>query len=196
MNPAMNPAMNRDEFQPSPLAEVGSQAAGERWTLVFVRELRHPPEKVWAALTEPAHVNKWFPFNADRDLGRVGEVTLTMIDGDTAEDLAASVTRAERPALLEYSFGADLLRWELIGTESGTRLVLHHTLEDRDWLPKVAAGWHLCLDVAASLLDGRPIGPIRGADAINYGWNELNERYAQRLGVPNTGLPDHIARGA
>lgn len=187
--------MNEDAFQPSPLADVRCHAAGDRWTLVFVRELRHSPEKVWTALTEPAHLSKWSPFTTDQNLGRVGDATLTMIDGDTAEDMAASVTHAERPALLEYSWGTDLLRWVLSGTDSGTRLVLYHTVEGRDWLPKVAAGWHLCLDVAAHLLDGHPVAPIRGADAMNYGWSELNEQYAEKLGVPDTGPPDGITRG-
>jgi error-prone DNA polymerase len=36
-----------------PLAEVQYASDGDRWTLVFVRELSHPPERVWAALTEP-----------------------------------------------------------------------------------------------------------------------------------------------
>jgi hypothetical protein len=48
-------------------------------------------------------------------------------------------------------------------------------------LPKVAAGWHLCLDVAERLLDGRPIGPIRGEDARNHGWEELHDAYAEKL---------------
>ncbi len=46
-----------------------------------------------------------------------------------------------------------------------------------------AAGWHMCLDVADALLDGNPIGPIVGAEAMNYGWRELNEQYSERLGV-------------
>ncbi|HEY8472826.1 MAG TPA: hypothetical protein VIL37_09355 [Natronosporangium sp.] len=46
--------MARD-FEPGPLAEVACETgAGDRPTLVFVRELRHPPERVWVALTEPA----------------------------------------------------------------------------------------------------------------------------------------------
>ena len=68
-------------------------------------------------------------------------------------------------------------------TGTGTRLTLRHTVEDRQWVPKVAAGWHLCLDVAEHLLDGDPVGPIRGADARNYGWDELNEAYAAKLGL-------------
>ena len=33
----------------------------DRWQLRFRRELRHPPEKVWRALTEPQHLDVWFP---------------------------------------------------------------------------------------------------------------------------------------
>ena len=45
--------MDRDSFRPGPLAEVSRVPADGEWDLVFVRDLRHPPEKVWAALTEP-----------------------------------------------------------------------------------------------------------------------------------------------
>ena len=169
-------------FEPSPLAEVDCRASDDRWTLVFVRDLRHSPAKVWSALTDPAQLSEWAPFIADRDLGTIGDATLTMIDGETTVDMPASVRRVEPPHLLEYSWGTDVLRWELTATGNGTRLTLSHTLDDRDWLPKVAAGWHLCLDVAERLLDGTPIGPIRGNDAKNYGWDELHDSYAARLG--------------
>jgi uncharacterized protein YndB with AHSA1/START domain len=175
--------MNRTTFQPSPLAEVECRGEEDRWTLVFVRLLRHSPDKVWAALTDPAQLREWSPYTADRDLRSVGDATLTMIDGDVSEDLAASVTRAERPRLLEYTWGTDVLRWELAAIDSGTRLTLRHTVSDQDWVPKVAAGWHLCLDVAEHLLDGQPIGPIRGQDAMNYGWEELHNAYAEKLAI-------------
>jgi hypothetical protein len=53
--------MNRTSFEPGPLAEVGCRAQQDRWTLVFVRDLRHPPEAVWAALTDPAQLRGWSP---------------------------------------------------------------------------------------------------------------------------------------
>lgn len=174
--------MNRDTFRPGPLSDTSYHADGDRWTLVFIRDLRHPPAKVWAALTEPSEVGEWAPYTVDQSLGAPGEVTLTMIDGETAQDMPATVVRAEPPALLEYTFGTDLLRWELAATPTGTRLTLRHTLQDRDWLPKVAAGWHLCLDVAEHLLDGEPVGPIRGKQAMDFGWDALNDAYADRLG--------------
>jgi uncharacterized protein YndB with AHSA1/START domain len=92
------------------------------------------------------------------------------------------VLRAEPPTLLEYTWGDDLLHWELTPSPSGTRVTLRHTLADPDFLPKVAAGWHLCLVVAHRLMDGEPVGPIRGQDAMSYGWQELNDAYAEKLG--------------
>lgn len=49
--------------------------------------------------------------------------------------------------------------------------------------------------MAERLLEGRPIPPIRGAAAVDFGWPELNDRYARELDVPNTGLPGHLKDG-
>jgi uncharacterized protein YndB with AHSA1/START domain len=180
--------MQDNTFDPGELAPVDVSPSQNRWTLVFVKELRHPPERVWAALTEPAQLDRWAPYTADRTLSHTGDATLTMIDGEASTHLPATVTRADPPVLLEHTFGGDLLRWELTASGTGTRLTLRHTLDDRDWAPKVAAGWHLCFVVAERLLDGRPIPPIRGAEAKDYGWDELHERYAKRL--TDRGEPD------
>jgi uncharacterized protein YndB with AHSA1/START domain len=176
--------MNRDTYQPGPLAQVSWQPDGDRVTLVFVRDLPHPPRAVWSALTDPTKLAQWAPFTAERDLGQTGEVTLTMIDGDEATDLKATVTRVEPNERLEYTWGGDLLRWDLAPTADGTRLTLRHTMADRSMLPKIAAGWHLCLDVADHLLGGDAIGPIRGQDAMNYGFPDLSARYENKLGRP------------
>ena len=34
---------------------------GDRWMLTFTRRLAHPREKVWRAVTEPAHLAAWYP---------------------------------------------------------------------------------------------------------------------------------------
>ena len=165
-----------------PLADVTLEPAGEQWTLIFVRELRQPPPAVWGALTDPAQLDRWSPFTAAGDLGRVGETTLTMIDGDVRQEMPATVLRAEPPALLEYSWGDDVLRWELEPAGAGTRLTLRHTLAKPGMDAMVAAGWHLCFAVLQRLLDGDPAGVIRGRDALDHGWAELRDAYAQRLG--------------
>lgn len=179
--------MRQRDFEPGPLAQVECHAVEDRWMLVFARDIPHPPAKVWAALTDAAQLGEWAPFIADRDLGTVGEANLTMIDGEKSEAMAASVRRAERPVLLEYTWGSDLLCWDLAQTESGTRLTLFHTIDNRGWVPKVAAGWHICLVVAEHLLEGSPIGAIRGENARNFGWDQLHDDYAAMLGIVGDG---------
>jgi uncharacterized protein YndB with AHSA1/START domain len=154
---------------------------GDRWTLIFIRELRRPPGAVWTALTDPAELDRWAPFTAARDLSVTGGTTLTTRDGDARTETPATVLRAEPPVLLEYTWGADRLRWELEPAGAGTRLTLRHTLAEPDTAAMVAAGWHLCADVLGHLLDGEPVGVIRGRDAMNHGWARLRDAYAERF---------------
>lgn len=159
--------------------------------MVFVRVLRHSPEEVWAALTDPVQLRAWAPFISGRDLGRVGDATLTMIDGDVSEDLPASVTRAERPRLLEYTWGTDLVRWELAPIDSGTRLTLEHTVGDRE--VGAEGGSRLaplprCRRAPARRAARRADPGSR--DARNYGWERLHDACAEELGIPGRGWPD------
>ncbi len=47
------------------------QLSDGRFQLRFERTLRHAPEKVWAAITEPEHLKHWFPstIEGDRTVG-------------------------------------------------------------------------------------------------------------------------------
>jgi uncharacterized protein YndB with AHSA1/START domain len=168
-------------FDPGPLADASVAGEGGQWSLIFVRALSHPPEKVWAALTDPAQLDRWAPFTAARDLSCTGETTLTMVDGPDRSRLPVTVLRAEAPTLLEYTWGGDRLRWELTPADGGTRLTLRHTFAERDEAPAYAAGWHLCTAVLARLLAGDPVGVIRGRDAHDHGWAELRSAYAAEL---------------
>jgi uncharacterized protein YndB with AHSA1/START domain len=167
------------DFDPGPRAGATVAGDGGQWTLIFVRPLPHPPEKVWAALTDPGQLDQWAPFAADRDLSSTGATTLTMVNGPDRTDLPASVLRADAPALLEYTWGDDLLRWELTPADGGTVLTLRHTFAKRGEAPLYAAGWHLCVAVLARLLAGDPVGVIRGRDATAYGWDDLRAGYEQ-----------------
>jgi uncharacterized protein YndB with AHSA1/START domain len=164
------------------LADATVVPDGDAWTLIFVRDLRHPPKVVWAALTDPGEVDRWAPFTASCDLGATGEATLTMVDGDQREDLPATVRRVEAPSLLEYTWGDDLLRWELEPNGDGTRLTLRHTVRTPGMADQVAAGWHLCFDQLEEVAGGRPVAAIRGQAAMEHGWESLRARYAEKFG--------------
>ena len=73
--------------QYAPGAAFGAEVRkdGEKWTLVLVRELRHPPARVWQALTDPAHLSEWAPFDADRNLAAVGPVKLSTVGTPTPQ---------------------------------------------------------------------------------------------------------------
>ena len=173
--------MSPKDFRPSPPQDATVVREGGHWTLVFVRDLPHPPARVFRALTDPDELRAWAPFDADRDLGVAGAATLTMAGGDGTERSRATVRRAEPPVLLEYTWEQDVLRWELAPIGSGTRLTLRHTVEDKAWIPRVTAGWHLCLDVAERALAGAPVGRIVGERAKEHGFQELHAAYEERL---------------
>ena len=59
-------------YMPGPAAGAQVQKDGDNWTLILVRELNHPRERVWEALTDPEHLREWAPFDVDGNLGHAG----------------------------------------------------------------------------------------------------------------------------
>ena len=173
---------NRDEYMPGPAAGAEVRKDEDKWTLVVVRELRHSPEKVWKALTDPASLREWAPFDSDRSLASVGPVQLSTVGMPTPQISETQVTRADAPNLLEYSWGGNDLRWTLEPLGDGTRLTLWHNI-DRNFISMGAAGWHICLDVLDRLVAGDPIGRIVGGDAMQFGWPRLHTEYTKRFGL-------------
>jgi uncharacterized protein YndB with AHSA1/START domain len=179
---------DREQYTPGPASGAQVREEGEKWTLVLVRELRYSPEKVWQALTNPAHLREWAPFDADRSLGTAGtRVKLTTVGAPTPRVSETTVTRADAPKVLEYNWGGTGIRWELEAFGGGTRLTLWHNI-DRRFISMGAAGWHICFDVLDHLLSGTPIGRIVGGAAMRFpGWQRLNAEYAKRFGVETPG---------
>lgn len=172
----------RDKYRPGSARGADIHKDGEKWTLILVRELRHPPAMVWEALTDPAHLSEWAPFDADRNMGAIGSVKLTAMGSPKKQVAEASVKRADAPRLLEYNWGDQDLRWELEPLGGGTRLTLWHNIE-RGFIAWGAAGWHICFDVLDHLLSGDPIGRIVGAESAKFEWQRLIGEYATHLGV-------------
>jgi len=179
--------VNRQQYVPGPASgaqvrkDLGPQSEN-KWTLILVRELRHSPEKVWQALTDPVHLREWAPFTVDGNMGTVGNmVKLQWLNAPAPLD--TKVTRADAPHVLEYGD----IRWELEPSELGTRLTLWHSI-DRRFIAWGAAGWHIALDVLDRLLSGDPLSRIAGIDAMkSAGWQRLVGEYAKQFGVEPPG---------
>lgn len=177
--------INLAQYTPGPASGVQVRKDGEKWTLILVREMRHPPERVWQALTQPAHLREWAPFEVDGSLATVGAtVKLTWIG--TGHVSEATVTRADAPRVLEFYD----IRWELEPSAGGTRLTLWHSI-DRRFVAWGAAGWHICFDVLDRQLAGEAIPRIAGPDAMrSAGWQRLVGEYAKQFGIEKpTGPP-------
>lgn len=167
----------------APYAHV--EKDGENWTLVLVREFRHAPERVWKALTDPAQLREWAPFDADGNLSAVGtKLKLTTVGAPEPYNVCeATVKRADPPKSLEYNWGNFDMRWQLEPIAGGTRLTLWTNI-GKQFISWGAAGWQICLDVLDLYLSGTPIGRMAGPETMKFeGWQRLSAEYAERFGV-------------
>ncbi|MGM0883191.1 MAG: SRPBCC family protein [Bacillota bacterium] len=133
----------------------------------FERQLKHPVEEVWSLLTENDKLAKWFSeFRVD-DLREGGIIKFDMQDG-TFEEL--EIIELKMCSVLEYTWGEDLVRFELYPEPVGCRLVLIEKIKKiTNHTPRDIAGWDVCLDVIEALLDSRTIESRKDIWKIKYG---------------------------
>src|ERR1700752_1049004 len=188
---------DHEQYTPGPASGAQVIKDGvqkDKWTLILVRELRHSPEKVWQALTDPAHLREWAPFEADGSLGTAGTVKLTRVGSPALYVSETTVTPADAPKVLEYNWGGFDMRWELESLGGGTRLTLWTNI-DRRFISMGAAGWHIAFDVLDHLLSGTPIGRIAGGEAMKFGgWQRLNAEYAKQFGIETPNWPPQASQ--
>ena len=129
---------------------------GDRWMLTFTRRLAHPREKVWRAVTEPAHLAAWYPQEivGERRAGAPLRFVSSAGDGFDGQMLVF-----DPPEVMEFTWGPDRLRIELQADGAGTQLTLTDTFDELGKAARDAAGWHECLDRLAGELDGTPPRP-------------------------------------
>lgn len=122
--------------------------------LKLERFLRHPPERVWRALTDPQALASWYMDNTFR--AEVGHRFQFRTDPGPGFDglLVGEVLAVEPPRRLVYSFRGGFMKhettvtWTLLPQDGGTMLRLEHT------------GFTGLTDAAVSLI-------------LGYGWNKF-----------------------
>ncbi|UUP17420.1 SRPBCC family protein [Nitratireductor thuwali] len=120
-----------------------TDAAAETLSVVVEREVPHPPEKIWRALTQPHLMEEWLMKNDFKpDVGHRFQLSADWgsVDG--------RVQTAEPNKTLSYTWDTKALRsvitWTLTPTSTGTRL----RMEQRGFRPDqqpyyrgAKAGW-------------------------------------------------------
>jgi uncharacterized protein YndB with AHSA1/START domain len=125
-------------------------------SLRFERRLAHRREKVWRALTEPDRLRAWFVEIIDYDRSR-----LTFAAGARLSFVAdgfptghGEVIAYDPPALLEYTWDGETLRFELTADGPGCLLVFTNIVDGPETAAAVTSGWRTGLDRLTAALDG------------------------------------------
>jgi uncharacterized protein YndB with AHSA1/START domain len=157
------------------------ERTAEGGTIRFDRQLRHPIEAVWSALTDPVRLVAWWPpFAGDIavDLRVGGTISFSWPEGDGMQTLEFRILRLAAPTLLEHTHTSpgSWQRYELEPVDGGTRLRATYFVPDPDMAIARGdvVGSHYGLDRLEAALAGQP-APV---DMAAFG--ELQIAYAER----------------
>jgi uncharacterized protein YndB with AHSA1/START domain len=150
--------------------------AGDRVAVRFRRRVNHSPEKAWKALTEPDQLAGWFPTTIEGELASGSPLSFSFRAIDIPP-MDGEMLAFDPPRLLEFRWGPDDLRFELEPDGDGCVLMLTDTYAEVGKGARDAAGWHVCLQGLARLLNGE--------DPVDEGpdhWRSINARYQELFG--------------
>ena len=167
------------------------QQIDDGFVIRFERELSHPVETVWGALTRSERISDWLGGEGSHIEPRVGgRVQLP------AHGIESTVSAVEPGRVIEFGWktaewDGGTVRWELRPSGDGAHLELIHrnptadpesqqrlgdkygwTPDMYDPIPRNLAGWHTILDGLAVALEGNP---PPGEDH----WKPLHKHYKQ-----------------
>lgn len=141
-----------------PLGQIKRDSDGV--SLHFERQLSHPPERVWRALTESDQLRHWMPCDivGPREAG--AEVVVPFWDDVAAKYsiddpvLTGRIVTWAPYRCFAWEWDDELLTYELEPSPTGTRLTLVVRLGSKSpGADQVGAGYHTCLDHLVALVE-------------------------------------------
>jgi uncharacterized protein YndB with AHSA1/START domain len=152
----------------------------ESASVAFQRVLHHPIDEVWAAITDPKQLERWFMTQVSREPS-TGRLEMRHANGVRA---TGRVLHWDPPRVYEYEWIVDpgpgvphgensIVRWELSSLHEGTLLVLTHRKLTRGTAEVFARGFEALLDRLSAHMDGTPLpeppwlGQARGAETAD-----------------------------
>jgi uncharacterized protein YndB with AHSA1/START domain len=164
-----------------------------RPALRFERRYASPVDRVWRAVTDPAEMPAWFPSDVagERAVGaelvfadeehRARAATAGEPSRDDGPLLTGRVVAYDPPNVFSFTWGPELLRFELTPDGDGTVLIFTQLLSHQSVAARNGAGWHQCLAALDELL-----GAGSGGDG-GGGWQAVYRDYLERMG-PEPGV--------
>jgi uncharacterized protein YndB with AHSA1/START domain len=172
--------------------------------LRFEREIAHPVDDVWRALTQEH--SEWLSGEGAEIELRVGG-KVRMPD----HSVESTVVELDPPRLIAFGWHSPdwgeggVVRWELTPDDNGTRLVLTHDHPPIDpaqqrefakrmgWpdemtraVPRTLAGWHALLDRLERKLDGAEQPDMPTPEGVTDDWKALFDHYLSKIDFDGT----------
>jgi uncharacterized protein YndB with AHSA1/START domain len=149
----------------------------------FERTFPHPPHDVWDAVTDPARLQQWFPTSVEFEQLRAGEPITFRFAEDRYPAMAGAFREVTPPTRLEFTWGDDVLTFELAQRDGGAacRLAFSVILDSVDKAARDAAGWDDCLDMLDEVVSGETPQRPSATDR----WEGYYAEYKRR-GLPAT----------
>jgi uncharacterized protein YndB with AHSA1/START domain len=120
-----------------------TDAAAETRSVVIEREIPHPPEKIWRALTEPHLIEEWLMKN---DFKPIMDHKFNLRGDWGAVD--CQVLKVDAPTTLSYSWAAhgleSVVTWTLTPTSQGAKLRMEQSgfrPDQRQFYQGAKMGW-------------------------------------------------------
>jgi uncharacterized protein YndB with AHSA1/START domain len=153
----------------------------------FERTFPHAVDTVWEAITQSARLEAWFPTTVEFEELRAGAPIVFRFAEDAYPSMTGEFREVDRPRRLSFTWGDDVLTFELAERDGGTacRLSLNVELDSADKAARDAAGWDDCLDMLAMAASGESAPrPFRSGN-----WQARYDQY-KRQGFPaNAPIP-------
>jgi uncharacterized protein YndB with AHSA1/START domain len=156
------------------------------YTITFERRSKHPPARLWRAITDADDVSRWMAYPARIDL-RVGGDYFVDFSRTNEGELDGVIVKLQPERLLRYAWGTSVVEWAIEPEGAGSRHVFLQTglafrpIPDEEGL---AAGWHVWLEDLEQYLDTGAPSPD---DDGRRRWAELGKLYRPLLEAVSSG---------
>lgn len=140
---------------------------GNHATITFKRILRHAPELVWNAITNPDELKEWLMCSSAKIEGKTGGM-VEMVAGPAQYHIRGKILTWDPPRVYEHEWRVDpvpempngenaIFRYELIPQGEATLLTVTYRRITRETANGFAPGTHILLDRLEAQLNGNPL---------------------------------------
>ena len=139
----------------------------------YERHLEHDIVNAWAMLTDNGKLEQWFQ---ELRMGKSGKGGFMNFEMQEEKFERLEIYEFVEPSVLSFDWFGDTVRFELKQEKNGCSMTFTEKFKAiTEQTSKDLAGWHVCLDVIKSLLDGKSI------EARSEDWENWHVQYVGAL---------------